>query len=260
MLILSYGMTKSGSTLVFELCKAVLEQAGYKQRRLPDDVVAEGHHINFLDHISVETLTKALAAVTPEEKIVVKLHAPIAEQEIAFIANKIQENAVAVHVNCRDPREICLSLVDAGDHARRNGKKAFAEIHSLDDAAKVVTRQLRVCRNWGSIAGVKFYFYNEVAFSTHDVVDRMCAEFGIRQFEDQAYEAVVGRAFNDAFTQKNKATKDRYKDELTVRQNERLLSEIKGGARFVNEVCRKRDFSWFAGAKNPSRGATSGRA
>ena len=54
MLIISYGMPKTGSTLLFELTKALLEYAGYEQNLAPREVNG-GHPINFsntLDFIS----------------------------------------------------------------------------------------------------------------------------------------------------------------------------------------------------------------
>ena len=86
MIVLSYGMTKSGSTLAFELCKAVLEQRGYEQRHLPDDVVTEGHHINFLADVTVANLEKLVAEVAPSEIIAIKIHAPVGLAEVKFHA------------------------------------------------------------------------------------------------------------------------------------------------------------------------------
>jgi hypothetical protein len=239
-------MTKSGSTLAFELCKSVLEQEGFEQRRLPDDVVTAGHHINFMDRVTPEDLRKVLEVVGPKEKIAIKTHAPIAKQDIAFVERQVAEGRMGVHVNYRDPREVCLSLVDAGAKAREKDKPAFSEIFTLGDAAKVVQRQLAFCRRWASIRGAFFLFYNDVAFDTRQTVDRLCVEFGFPKFSDDGYKAVAARVFEEAFTQKNKAVKDRYKDDLTVRQNEFLLQEIKGAPAFIRKLCDERDYGWFA--------------
>jgi hypothetical protein len=249
-IILSYGMTKSGSTLAFELCKAVLQQNGSDQRRLPEDVIPPPHHINFLTDVSVENLKALLAEVKPSEKVAVKVHAPIGKEEMALVESCVADGTMKVHVNYRDPREVCLSLVDAGAKAREKNRPAFSEIRTLEDAAKVVRRQLGTCRKWGSIKGVFYLFYNDVAFDTRAVADRMSIDFGFGPLSDEDYKKVADEVFNEAFTQKNKAAKDRYKDDLTVRQNEFLLEEIKPAANFIRKVCEQSDFNWFAAARD----------
>jgi len=245
MIVLSYGMTKSGSTLAFELCKSILQQKGFEQRRLPDNVVAPGHHINFINDVSIPVLGRALEEVSSTEIIAIKTHAAVQQAAIPFIETAISQGQMKVQVNLRDPREICLSLVDAGAKAREKNRAAFSEIQSLEDAAKVASQQLVSCRRWGSIAGALHLFYNEVAFDTPLAVRQICTDFGFQTFNDEELKIVLDRVFNDAFTQRNKAVKDRYKDDLTIRQNEFLLRELRGGQGFIRRVCEQRDFSWF---------------
>jgi hypothetical protein len=257
MIVLSYGMTKSGSTLAFELCKSVLQQRGFEQRRLPNGVVAQGHHINFINDVSIPVLRQAMEEVSSTEIIAIKVHAAVHLPAIPFVETAISQGQLKVHVNLRDPREICLSLVDAGVKAREKNRTAFAEIRSLDDAAEVASRQLLVCRRWGSITGALHLFYNEVAFDTSLAVRQMCADFDFPMFNDEELKVVLDRVFNDAFTQRNKAVKDRYKDELTLRQNEFLLEELKGAQAFIRRVCEQRDFSWFRQPRGAKEEATS---
>jgi hypothetical protein len=245
MIVISYGMTKSGSTLAFELCKAVLEQRGFQQRRLPDGVVTAGHHINFQNDVSLAVLKGLLKEVAPEEIIAIKVHCAVGGAEIPFIESAIADKQMKVHVNLRDPREICLSLIDAGAKAREKNRAAFSEIAGLEDAAKAASRQLKSCRRWGSIEGALYLFYNEVAFDSAVAVRQICADFGFPALTDEELAIVLNRVFKEAFTQRNKAVKDRYKDELTLRQNEYLLEELKGGQGFIRRVCEQRDFSWF---------------
>jgi len=246
MLLLSYGMTKSGSTLAFELSKAILESRGYVQRRLPDSVVTAGHHINFWDEISNARLRTAMTELAPSEIIAIKLHAPIGAAEIEFVENAIVNDEIRVHVNFRDPREVCLSLLDAGEQARAKERQAFAEIECLEDAVKVVNKQMGTCRQWGSIAGALHLFYNDVAFASEPTAQRICADLGFSNLDKNEMEVVASRLLNDAFTQRNKAVKDRYKDDLSVRQNEYLLEELKGARSFIRRVCEQRDYSWFS--------------
>jgi hypothetical protein len=244
MIVLSYGMTKSGSTLAFELCKSVLQQNGFEQRRLPDGVVAPWHHINFLTDVSVGNLDRLMTEVQPQEIIAVKTHVGFGDDEKPFIEESVQKGKMRVHVNYRDPREICLSLVDAGMHAREAEKPAFADIYTLGDAAKIVRRQMNVCRRWGSLHGALHLHYNDVAFDTRSVVDQLCLDFAFAPVSDADYNAIANRVFNEAFTQKNKGIKSRYK-ELNVRQTEFLLKHIPGVSDFINRICIERDHGWL---------------
>jgi hypothetical protein len=246
MIVLSYGMLKSGSTLAFELCKSVLTQSKFVQRHLPDGVVAPGFHINFFDHISVPILSRALQDVAPSEIIAIKTHSAIGPADKQFIETAVAEGQMKVQVNLRDPREMCLSLLDAGASARQKKRQAFSEITALEQAARIVEGQLAVCRNWGSIPGATYLHYNEVAFETAAAVRQICNDLELEMFESAALQTVIDRVLNEAFTQRNKAVKDRYKDDLTVRQNETLLTEIRGAQPFIRRVCEQRDYGWFA--------------
>ncbi len=253
MIVLSYGMTKSGSTLAFELCKAILEKRGFAQRRLPDEVVTPGHHINFLQEVSVVGLQALLKEVAQGEFVAIKLHTGLRQPEADFIGQQISAGTIKLHVNFRDPREVCLSLVDAGAKAREKQRQAFSEIVTLSDAANAVKRQLNICRRWGSIEGALPLFYNQVAFETGAAIERICADFGFPMFDQPTCAELMAPLFGETFTQKNKAVKDRYKDDLTVRQNEMLLDQIPGVRPFINRVCEQGDYSWFSQIR---RGAT----
>ncbi|HVT26453.1 MAG TPA: hypothetical protein VHE81_00400 [Lacipirellulaceae bacterium] len=244
MIVLSYGMTKSGSTLAFELCKAILEKSGFPQRRLPDGVVAPGRRINFLEPVTLETIGRLSSEVGSKEIIAVKLHEGGSAQVRKAVAQEIERGNVRLHVNYRDLREVALSLIDAGEKARKNGQHAFSEFHRLEDTYTDIGRQLEICRRWGSVRGALHLFYNEVGFDTATAVQRICENIGLPTLDPQATGEVIDAVFDRAFTQKNKAVKDRYKD-LTIRQSENLLDSIPGAKPFVNRVCSRGDLSWF---------------
>ncbi len=244
MIVLSYGMTKSGSTLAFELCKAVLERRGFAQRILPDGVVAPGRKINFINRPAVPVLRRLLDAVPPQDIIAVKVHAPLGEEDVRFIER--MADRIKVQVNLRDPREICLSLMDAGTKAREKGRPAFSEIHTLDEAADNVNKQFEACRRWAAIAGALHLLYNDVAYEPASAVARICEQFGFAMLNAAELKAVFDHVFDAAFTQKNKAVKDRYRTDLTPAQNEALLDRLTDGRDYIARVFEQRDFGWFA--------------
>jgi len=249
MIVLSYGMMKSGSTLAFELCKSILTQRKFLQRRLPDGVVFAPMHINFFNDVTTSILGRALNEVAPSEIIAIKTHSAIAPAEMQFVEKAVAEGVMKVQVNLRDPREMCLSLIDAGASAREKKRQAFSEITSLEEAVPIAERQLAICRNWGSIRGAMYLHYNEVAFDILVAVRRICENLGLEMLDAGEVQPVLDRV-NEAFTQRNKAVKDRYKDDLSVRQNEYLLEAIKGARPFIRRVCEQRDYEWFARPRN----------
>lgn len=153
MLVLSYGITKSGSTLGFEMAKAILEQKGSKQERLSDGVVQPGHGINFLTSFSPEGFEELLNEIGDDREIVVKTHAKIDDVSCAYFGKLIEMNRAKLQIVIRDPRDICLSLLDAGERARNKGSKAFSNVHTLEDAVKSLKRQEKVLFDWVSVEG-----------------------------------------------------------------------------------------------------------
>jgi hypothetical protein len=252
MIVLCYGMPKSGSTLAFELCKAILAQNGYDQRPLPQESVKGGRRINFIGSASIKTLRRLVNEVSEAERIAVKIHASIETNEALFLEKCISQGSAKVHVNHRDPREVCLSLVDAGVKARERDRQAFSEVHSLTDAAKIVNRRLAACRRWGAIRGALHLHYNDVAFNTRNAVDQIAGDFGFDLPNADQYNEIIDHVFNKAFTQRNKAVIDRHK-ELSPDQSEFLQKEIPDLEAFITRVCIKRDNSWFQEAPGEER-------
>ena len=84
MLILCYGITKSGSTLAFELIKGMLESAGHPQVRLSDGSVHPGQVVNFLEPVDRGTLKRLLAEIG-DRWIAVKTHSPITNETFGHL-------------------------------------------------------------------------------------------------------------------------------------------------------------------------------
>jgi hypothetical protein len=140
MLVLCYGLTKSGSTLAFELIKAMLNSAGHAQERLPDGPVNPGHRVNYVQPLNRQRLNDILSAVG-DRWIAVKTHAGIADPMFTYLEKLQRERRIQVVVSYRDPRDICLAMLDAGSAARTAGVKEFSEITDLAVAATRVAEQ-----------------------------------------------------------------------------------------------------------------------
>ena len=258
MLVISYGITKSGSTLAFELVKRALINSGHPQDRLSDEVVAPGHKINFIESVSPERIQKLDREIGDDRIIVVKAHTGLNRETFTYLDPLCAEGRLKVQAIFRDPRDVCLSMIDAGRNARANGLSAFAEIRDMSDAIESVERQLSNLRRWGAVSNALLISYDAAAFDTDTAITSIENYLGI----SCDHKTVLNEVMNEAFTQKNKAVRSRHLQELS--DSDRKIMDIVFGV-FLKRVCTQGDFSWFSdvrrslekrqgGAKKPARG------
>lgn len=219
LIYISYGMTKSGSTLAFELTKALLEQNGFPQRRLSREAVPSEARINFVHRLSgdqlerIESEARALGA-----PIVLKTHQPPTPAVEAWL----RQGRIRGHCVYRDPREIALSMLDHGRRARAGGERAFADIETLDDALAGIRRQIPRFVRWAHLPGMMPLYYDDVAFPSQDIVRRLCAQTGLPGDP----EAVERIAKSERFTQYNKGVPGRAK-EMPPEDSARVIEEFR---------------------------------
>jgi hypothetical protein len=239
MLIISYGIPKSGSTLTFELINGMLKTIGHAQKRLPDGLVSPGHNINFLEKITPAAVTNLVEAVPEGGYICIKTHARLEPPAFLHLEELQKQKKVQIVASFRDPRDICLSLMDAGARAREKGLKAFSECTDLASVLPKVQRSLTTFRIWGAIDGTLRLPYELVAFTPNRAVSEMEKAFGFSCDR----EAAKRHAFKDAFTQKNKAVENRHQTDLTPEEAGHLAQVFD---KFLRRVMRKNDDEWFS--------------
>lgn len=234
MLILCYGITKSGSTLAFELIKGMLETVGHPQIRLPDDVVRPEQIVNFVEPVDRESLQKLLAAID-ERWIAVKNHSPITDETFLYLERLQREGLVRVTASWRDPRDICMSLLDAAVQAKVLGTKEFSEFTDLTIAVRIMRRKLAAFRRWGALKGTLRLDYDTVAFSPDRAIDEIEPFLGIASDRERAKQY----AFNEASTQMNKGKRHRAAEELSPEEYA-ALTDV-----FSEFLERGNDDSWY---------------
>lgn len=238
MLILCYGITKSGSTLAFELIKGMLKSAGFEQRRLPDAVVTPGHRVNFVERMDPATIAKLYGAMEPNEKIAVKVHCKVHRPTFIHLQELQAQRKLQIFASYRDPREISLSMIDAGAKAREANQQAFSEFKDVDSTLSEIERQLEIFRRWAAIRGTVRLGYNMVAFEPDTMIDIVERVLGIAVNRGVAKH----HAFNRAFTQKNKGVKDRL-NELSPDDRQRLTARFQD---FIDNVIVNNNEAWFS--------------
>lgn len=204
----SYGMTKSGSTLSFELARSALVLAGYSQPRLGLDAVENRKKINFCNHIDearADAIRTQVAAIG--HTIAIKTHTrPDPE-----VVKMLQNNEAFAHATFRDPREIALSMVDHGNKSRKKGLAHFTEFRTVYDAIEDIKHQTNSLLAWLSLPNVRPLYYNDVAFNMGATTAALINDLGI----SAKVEQVTKMASETRFTQRNKAKPARYLAEMT---------------------------------------------
>ncbi|MEM6547226.1 MAG: hypothetical protein AAF713_05725 [Pseudomonadota bacterium] len=240
MIVFSFGITKSGSTLAFELAKGVATSAGYEQTLLPEELMYRDGRINFVQRQWPETLDQQVA-LTRDKLIIVKTHANQPYKWRKRFAEWAEQGLVGAHANSRDPRDICLSMLDAGVKARRNGRKAFADVVTLDDVIPRIQKQFKTFEQWRGLPNCLVLRHKENAENPDTAIARIARHLGVTCNA----EAVKRHAFEDAFTQKNKAVPDRWRSELSEADLARLNEAF---ADYLTEESRSDPFEIEAAA------------
>lgn len=215
----SYGMTKSGSTLAYELARAALVLSGFDQPRLSTAAVMDRKKLNFVAHLT-EANTAALLAEAEAlgHMVVIKTHTRPDPPVVALL----QSGQAIAHATFRDPRDMALSMVDHGDKSRAKGRPGFTEFREPADALENIKHQSNSLLAWLSLPGVKPLFYNDLAFDMEATTRAMMAHMGLTA--DPA--AVIQMATGERFTQLNKGIRDRYRTEMDTSLSARFLTEF----------------------------------
>lgn len=228
MLVLCYGIQKSGSTLAFEMVAAALGSAGFAQDFLRN---ARGRSVrNSVSQIARDGIEALVADIGPARRIAFKTHAGFPPALSPWLDALAAEGKLRVIASYRDPRDVCLSLLDAGAKSRAAGVKDFAGIATLDDAAGYVERRIAVFERWAALKHTLALDYETAAFAPHAALEAIERTLGIASDR----EAVLRHAFEDARTLKNKARPSRHLDELSTENHARLTARFAGFiARYV---------------------------
>lgn len=216
---ISYGMWKSGSTYAFELTKAMFAQNGYPQPRLSDDAVEAGHHINFVRDWTGEQL-KAIINEAEEHGtiIVLKTH----RSPSSSVIELLNSNLAFGHAVYRDPRDMALSLLDAGSLARKTGNQAFSNIYSLDDAIKRIHSQIKIFNQWTALTNIEPISYSKITTDPLSLSNLISQQTGISPYQLEDAERIK----KSKFIQFNKGQQNRYKKEMSISQQEKVEKEF----------------------------------
>jgi hypothetical protein len=217
MIVFSYGIPKSGSTLAFKIATCVATLGGHRQILMPGTLLPATlrkgirDKINFAGELDPEMLPRLIEWVG-ERLIIIKTHSNPSPDWINTYNKFAAYNLVKAHVNHRDPRDICLSLLDAGTRARNLGESPFSEYVNINETAASVKKYIINLGSWDFLENKIDIRHETSAFDINKSIDKIKNDIGIdcMNFLVRAYVQ------NFAFTQKNKAIPKRFSKELEV--------------------------------------------
>jgi hypothetical protein len=244
MLVLCYGIPRSGSTLAFEMVSEILRGGGFEQAFVRNDRAGpqtrKGKNArNYLDRISREAITELVAAIGPSRKIAVKTHGAFTVDLFPWLEELQRKGDMQVIASYRDPRDICLSLMEAGEKSRNKPVPgSFRRVDSFETAAQNVKHRVVSYRRWAALQGTLRLNYETVAFHPDDAIAKIEAVFGIKSDREQ----VKRHAFEDANTLKNEARSHRHLEDMDT-GNRTALSE--NFRTFIRKACEEDDQNWY---------------
>lgn len=174
MIYISFGMTKSASTFLYQLTEATLRAGGRDPVRLGPPLRPRGATENYFDDIDPALLDEVASAAGGRD-VVLKTHQGLHRE----VARWIEAGDILASASVRDPREVALSMVDHGRKSRRLGLAEFSECRTVLDAWPSLDNQVANFGRWSALKAVEVFSYNEICFETASVVARIAAQIGI---------------------------------------------------------------------------------
>jgi hypothetical protein len=215
----SYGMTKCGTTLAFHMVSEALTQAGYKQHRLPAHLIGSNKKLNFGQHFTDDQADELWEVVQSiGHPIAIKTHA----RPDPAVVRLIQNGQAIAHACYRDPRDMALSMLDHGQRARAQGKPAFAEIKTLEDAKSGIRNQCDSLTAWLRLPNVLPLDFEGIAFDMQTTTQRILSQLDIAGDP----EIIVNKVLDGRFTQFNKGIPQRYKTEMSEQDGRKFAREF----------------------------------
>ena len=144
-LFISYGMTRSGSTLAFETEKAILENYGMSQ----DKIIFKGLENWIENYLPEKYLSdidslKKINEKTLDNFVVFKTHGAANKKLINFI----RKFKIPVTISVRDPKDIIISLLEISKKNRSINETGFINIISFKDALRNIEEDLWRLETW----------------------------------------------------------------------------------------------------------------
>ena len=219
-LIICYGMTRSGSTLAFQLVSGILQINGFKQNKLDYPFLKEKRENFIPSRIMTSDLLNEINQISGENYLAIKTHGPLSNEVLDYL----DFNNIPVLISVRDPRDILLSLLEIGERNRSIGQYGFIKIFSFEDAFKALKKQIKDQATWNSLLEKKNTFlviYEKIIFNYTPLID-FVSNLIQKEPTDQK---LLKKHLSNSFTQFNKGIPGRSIFLLSKKQKNLINTE-----------------------------------
>ena len=208
-------MPTSGSTLAYNLTVAVAESAGFDQSPLPSTSNSDP------DEGTRDVLEEKLRAAEQSGRslVIMKTHAAPTRS----LRDAVGSGRALVQTHARDPRDIALSMRDAGKKgAEWERTNSGQPIRCAEDALPRLRRNVKRHKNWANIPGALCLHYELTAFSTTEAVRQISAHMNL-----PAMPLLVAFKAKSRFTQLNKGVSQLHKTEMGPEESTQWYEEFR---------------------------------
>lgn len=253
MIVIQYGLAKSGSSFVFQLLTDILQNrfrnwSDYKLAR--NTFVDEKYHGDYIG-ISNSEVEELISLVPDYEFFLFKTHdiivgKQLTEPESNELSNKVvkwlDDKKLKVIATVRDPRDMCLSYFDHAKAYRRGEKDFFDnEIHSAIDAVPNVKNEYKILSQWTKYKGIYWISYPQICNKPEQLLDAIKAYLGLYHIDSSKR---LDELLNNKgkIHQFNKGIVDRWKKELSQEETAKLNHILKDEIHQYHMICKRAEF------------------
>jgi hypothetical protein len=175
-LVIAHGQPKSGSSYLFQIAKGAAECANGERHKTTREKYLGTEMVGGVDVVTDDMLDRLTSAIPADVHYTVKTHGPLHSGVRAAIAT----GHITAFTSFRDPRDVCVSLLDAGKTARRQGNaKFFASLTEISQTVRPAAAGHRVMLAWADCPNVLAFPYYLTAGDRNYTVERLLRHIGL---------------------------------------------------------------------------------
>ncbi|MBE9193187.1 sulfotransferase domain-containing protein [Gloeocapsopsis crepidinum LEGE 06123] len=213
MIIISSSIPKSGSTLVFNYQKDLLELAILKKSQ-PQTLIHLNH--TYIQSFNIINISRLICISFRGGDAVIKTHS----KPVTLIKLLLFLGLAKATFCYRDPRDVILSAIDYGSRTRKglDSTGAFQDFQNIIDSIPKIKNCCKNWQQWQKVKNVLFIKYEDLMQDKLVQLKNLAAHFELELNEDELrihnkHEKLKSQAWNF-----NKGTIQRYKTEMNCEE------------------------------------------
>ncbi len=171
MIYICYGAKKSGSTLAYNLSRALVEECGHEHIALSaearQDVLGHAGRVNTIRNWNPDVVAAIDAAVPLDQIVTFRTHHGPGRGRKPFpIEPIIAAGRAKVQISIRDPRDLALSMRDVVQRLKDLGRqRRGSQLDTTEELLAHLGRNLSYTMDWADTPGALILKYEDTAFT-----------------------------------------------------------------------------------------------